>query len=580
MTLDPASSWLQYLDTVTRSAVGSVQSSRPKVPGLTLLSHAAADRIGERAPWLDHQSGRPLEISRLEPQFAPPSRGQRRPLGDPYLSRRPVILRPDHGGGYVVDRSRTRVPLAVDGQEVPSTFRIAAEALDHGVVLTLSDRVALLLHRFDPIREPDLPEGGLIGESEGIVEVRRHIQRVADLDLSVLLRGETGTGKELVAQAIHQASPRSEEPFLAVNLGAVPPSLAASELFGATKGAFTGADRQRQGFFRRAESGTLLLDEIGEAPVEIQVLLLRALETGKVSPVGSSREFPYAARILAATDAPLEQAIADERLRAPFLHRLRGYEIRLPPLRERREDIPRLMLGFLRQELEASGLDLRRLSPVDAPRPWLPADLVTRWVLYSWPGNVRQLRNLTRQLLVGNRGASGLRITPEIDEILRDDPAHVPAGEKIPNDGGTPDAGQIALDDASTAEAPSDLATPEATTPVGDQITDDATGESPAPPAAREAYRSPREVGEEELLAALRAHQFRILPTARALGVSRASLYNLIDQCSAVRKAADLSATEIEASSQRHDGDLDGMAADLEVSRKGLSRRMTELDLH
>jgi two-component system nitrogen regulation response regulator GlnG len=171
----------------------------------------------------------------------------------------------------------------------------------------------------------------------------------------VLLRGETGTGKELAARALHDAGPRRRRGFLAVNMGAVPPTLAAAELFGAARGAFTGADQKRIGYFTRADGGTLFLDEIGETPAEVQILLLRALDNREIQPVGGGDPQPVDVRLIAATDADLEGAMAAVRFRSTLLHRLSGYEIFLPQLRDRREDFGRLFLHFLSQELEATG---------------------------------------------------------------------------------------------------------------------------------------------------------------------------------------------------------------------------------
>jgi two-component system nitrogen regulation response regulator GlnG len=164
----------------------------------------------------------------------------------------------------------------------------------------------------------------------------------------VLLRGESGTGKELVAHAIHEASPRRTGPYVAVNMAAIPPSLAAAELFGATRGAFTGADHDRPGYFSRAHRGTLFLDEIGETAPEVQALLLRVLEAGEVQAVGGLEPRRVDVRVLAATDADLQGMTAMDRFRAPLLHRLMAGYLQVPALRARREDFGRLLYAFLR----------------------------------------------------------------------------------------------------------------------------------------------------------------------------------------------------------------------------------------
>ena len=195
----------------------------------------------------------------------------------------------------------------------------------------------------------------MVGESAALRQVRAHVERIADLPVPVLVRGETGTGKELVARAVHLRSPRRDGPFVSVNLGAIPRDLAAAELFGAVRGAYTGAAQDRPGFFRAARGGTLFLDEVGEAPPEVQAMLLRVLESGEMYPVGGQAPVATDVRLIAATDADLEERIRDGRFKAPLLHRLAGYEIRLPPLRERREDIGPLFVHFAREELERIG---------------------------------------------------------------------------------------------------------------------------------------------------------------------------------------------------------------------------------
>src|SRR6185369_2634420 len=204
----------------------------------------------------------------------------------------------------------------------------------------------------------------------------------------------------------------------AVNMGAIPPALAAAELFGAARGAFTGADQRRTGYFSQAHGGTLFLDEIGETPPEVQVLLLRALETGEIQPVGAEAPRRVDVRVLAATDADLEEAIAAGRFRFSLFKRQTAYEIRLPALRERREDFGQLFFSFLRQELEALGEAGRLDDPGPRGDPWLPAPLVARLAAADWPGNVRQLRNAARQIAIGNRGAAHAVLPPPLLKTL------------------------------------------------------------------------------------------------------------------------------------------------------------------
>ncbi len=509
------------------------------MPGLTLLAHPDVRRVGERRPLLELASGREERLSRLEPTFAVPGEPWRHALTDPYLSRRPLTLFPEPDGGARLTCGESPMSVVADGEPVRGERVFTEREIDRGVVLLLANRVALLLHRFQPISEPGLPGYGLVGESQPLVELRRQILQVADLEVPVLLRGETGTGKELLAKAIHQASARRHRPYLAVNMGAIPPSLAASELFGAAKGAYTGADQKRRGFFSRADSGTLFLDEIGEVPPEVQPLLLRALENGEIQPVGAEQIQAVDVRTIAATDSDLEAAIAAGRFRAPLLHRLSGYEIRIPPLRERRDDIGRLLVHFLRQELETLGEPHRLDHPGPEGRPWLPASLVARLVLFDWPGNVRQLRNIARAIAVESRGSTEVRVGPQIEKLL------VP----FPGDTRSP-----------ARAAPSPEPTP-----------------APVPRAPNR--RSPQEVTDDELVTALRAHRWEPGPTAAHLSISRASLYVLIDACPHVRKASDLEADEVERASHACSGRLAAMAEMLEVSEEALKRHIKKLNL-
>jgi two-component system nitrogen regulation response regulator GlnG len=503
------------------------------VPGLTILAHPDPQRIGERAALLALPAGRETLLSRVEPEFASPGGGPWRPLADPRLSRRPLLLAPAQDGGVWLSDAGSPTQVIAGGEPLVGSLLFSARDLASGIVLMLSNRIVLLLHRFQPQPDRDIPSFGLVGESDAILEVRRQIRQVADLELPVLLRGETGTGKELLAKAIHQASRRRDRPYYAINMGAVPASLAAAELFGAAKGSFTGADRRRRGYFSLAHGGTLFLDEIGEMPPEVQPLLLRALENGEIQPVGAEEAVRVDVRTIAATDSDLEAAIAAGRFRSPLLHRLSSYQIRLPPLRERRDDIGRLFLHFLRQELEAIGESHRLDDPGPDARPWLPAPFVARLASASWPGNVRQLRNAARQLVVDSRGFAVAQISSQINELLDTSEENPP-------------------------EAP----------PVA----------APSPPPA-ERGRSPMEVSEVELVAALRANRWHPGAAARQLGISRPSLYTLIDQCPRTRKAADLSREEIEQAAARCGGRIADIVGLLEVSEDGLKRQMKRLGL-
>ncbi len=516
--------------------------ARAKIPVLTVIYHPQIDRVGERALLHGLTESKPALVSRLIPEFSIPGQREARPLESPYLSRTPLRLsRSTRTDGLRLTLESRGSDVLLDGLEIEDEHLISAYDLQRGVVLLLASRVVLLLHLTREAAVYKADRFGLIGESDAIVRVREEIDRVADLEVPVLLRSETGTGKELVAQAIHQSSKRQRQDFLSVNLAAVPASLATAELFGSAKGAYTGSVRNQVGYFSRAHGGTLFLDEIGDAPSEVQVLLLRVLESGEVQRVGSQEAHRVDVRLIAATDADLEAAIRSGKFREPLLHRLSGYEINVPPLRERREDIGRLLVHFLRQELRGTGEEYRLGELAHSDNPWLPASIVARLTHHPWPGNVRQLRNVARQLVVANRGSAEVRISPQIERMLREAEASL-ARQRAPE--------VTALETAAAA-----------------------------PRRKPSSFRKPSEVDEEELRTALRNNRWQLKPTAQQLGISRPSLYTLIERCAQVRKAVDLDRTEIMASWQSCAGDLDAMVDELEVSKSGLRMRMTGLEL-
>lgn len=222
----------------------------------------------------------------------------------------------------------------------------------------------------------------LLGKSAAMQQVFSLIGKVAPAEGSVLIEGETGTGKELIAQAVHRESPRREGPFVPINCASIPDNLLESELFGHVRGAFTGAGEAKQGLFLSADGGTLFLDEIGEMPQGLQAKLLRAIQDRRVRPVGGTEDLAFDVRILSATNRDLRQAAAAGEFREDIFYRLATFQIQVPPLRERREDIPLLIEGFLTQHA-AQGRDLN-LAP----------EVLRALVDYSWPGNVRELRSL------------------------------------------------------------------------------------------------------------------------------------------------------------------------------------------
>jgi two-component system response regulator AtoC len=317
--------------------------------------------------------------------------------------------------------------------------------------------------------------GHLWGRTAPMRLIYRQIARVAGTAVSVLITGESGSGKEVVARTVHDLSRRRKQPFLAVNCGAISPHLIESEVFGHEKGSFTGADRQHQGFFERANGGTLFLDEITEMPASLQVKLLRVLETGLFMRVGSTEQLEADVRIIAATNRVPEQAVAQGMLREDLLYRLNVFPITLPPLRGRLEDVPLLAEHFLTAISQREG----------QPKRFTPAALAGLQA-YRWPGNVRELRNVVQRVYVMTEGS---QIT---DEWL---PRNQPASE-------APNSVAGGLDELPPAGAPAAAAV---TLPIGTSLA--------------EAERA-------LILATLAHHNQQRERTAAVLGISLKTLYN------------------------------------------------------
>ena len=302
-----------------------------------------------------------------------------------------VDLLSNQAGTFLV----SRLPLRDDSGQVIGAFGMVLLDQPETTMQPLMTKFARLQRELDSARQqlaaqrrPKHSIASFIGSSAAAVEVKRQARRVAQTDSTVLLLGETGTGKELLAHGIHAASARAGKPFVAVNIAAVPESLLEAEFFGVAPGAYTGADRKgRDGKFMAANGGTLLLDEIGDMPLALQSKLLRVLQEQEVEPLGSNRVQRIDVRVVAATSRDLPAMVADGRFRADLYYRLNVLPIRLPPLRERLDDLEALVEALAEDISRRSGLAHKSLRP-DA------LDLLAR---HAWPGNIRELRNVLEQ---------------------------------------------------------------------------------------------------------------------------------------------------------------------------------------
>lgn len=279
---------------------------------------------------------------------------------------------PDHDDVEFLCQVATQIAYAIAHVQAYEEIDLLRRQLAHQNAYLVEE--IKLTHNFGPI----------VGESHALRKTLSQAKAVGPTSTTVLITGETGTGKELLARAIHELSPRRNKPFIRVNCAAIPTGLVESELFGHERGAFTGADQRRIGRFELADGGTLFLDEIGELPVEVQVKLLHVLENEEIDRVGGTHSVPVDVRIVAATNIDLLSAIEEGRFRSDLYHRLRVFPLVLPPLRERPDDIPLIARHFL----ERCRVKLKR------PLLELSESTIKRLLRYSWPGNVRELQNV------------------------------------------------------------------------------------------------------------------------------------------------------------------------------------------
>jgi two-component system nitrogen regulation response regulator GlnG len=335
-------------------------------------------------------------------------------------SREPAVIvtdirMPGMDGLELLDRINSQHPqLPVIIMTAHSDLDSAVSAYKGGAFeylpkpFDVDDAVALVTRALEarsqqPVAVASGDEGGtpeIIGKAPSMQEVFRAIGRLSQSNATVLINGESGTGKELVALALHRHSVRADKPFVALNMAAIPRDLLESELFGHERGAFTGAQSRRVGRFEQANGGTLMLDEIGDMPAELQTRLLRVLADGEFYPVGAHTPKKVDVRIIAATHQDLETLVRDGRFREDLFHRLNVIRIHIPALRERREDIPLLMRHFLALAATELDVEAKTLSP----------EVVAALSALDWPGNVRQLENLCRWLTVMAPGQE-IRVT-------------------------------------------------------------------------------------------------------------------------------------------------------------------------
>jgi len=482
---------------------------------LTIIFHPDTSRIGHRTV-LPRQTGNgPTILGRYGPAFSGPDGQDPLPLDDRHISRSALQFIIVQGKRLTISRMEKSSRCRVGSGELHDSVELEWEQLRTGIPLLLSHRIVLLL-RLGHSRVSATTGTGcdtlLRGSSTWMAGIREQVVRVAESDLDVLVRGETGTGKELVAAAIHHASRRSAAPMVSVNMAAIPGDLAAAALFGSARGAFTGADRTLPGYFEQAQGGTLFLDEIGDTSAQVQPQLLRALQQREIQAVGGVIR-RVDVRVISATDAALEGENCDFKL--ALRHRLGACEILLPPLREHPEDIGELLLYFLQES--AAGIGRSELLPhaqSSAINTAAWAVLFFNFLCYRWPGNVRELANFAQQVVLASEQV------PTLNENLQAALVRPP---------GNPFA------------APAQL-----------------------PP------RKMQDISEELFDQTMVGNGCEPLRVARQLGVSRTAVYRRIAESRAFRLASEIPSDELQRVLTAHGDDSVAVARQLRVSINSL----------
>lgn len=497
-------------DATLTSPLSPSPHGAPALLCVTIVWHPDRARIGEQTI----ATTATLELARYLPLFQRPG-GVAAGLGFSGISRESTHITRGSDDSVTVRAPATRMVVELNGVELYDQAVLSRREIEDGALLGLGRAVLVCLHWMRGLPR-DNPVPGLVGVGAAALAVRDLIRQAAASDAPVLLTGPTGSGKEVVANAIHVLSARRHGPLVTVNMATLSESLAPADLFGAAKGAYTGAQTVRRGYFAEARNGTLFLDEIGNAPASVQPMLLRVLESGDYRPLGAAADAHNEARVIAATDQDVFAGTFNQAL----LRRLEALTIDLPPLCKRREDFGVLLLRML----EAEGDDVV-----------LPFALVSGLANAEWPGNVRQLRNVAQRCVLALRCGAEL----DLDSLLgkRDEPRPAAGAREVPD----------------AVELP-----------------------GPSPGAAR---RKPSKLSEQDVLAALDKHGWVIAVAAQELGISRPSMYKLIETCGLVRQVETIPPEELRAAFERSGGNLDVCAAALRTPGEALRRRLRALGL-
>lgn len=500
--------------TLTSPLSDSTENDAPLL-GLTIAWHPDPDRIGEQ--FISTAGTGELALSRYLPLFAKPEKDGLA-LGHGGISREPVHLVRDDDGGIDIRPPTSRMVLELNGREIQAATRVTREQIEAGVILGLGRTVLICLHWMHCLPKNN-PVPGFLGVGNAAIKARDQIRQAALGEGSVLLLGETGTGKEVAACAIHALGKRAGAPLVTVNMAALNESLAAADLFGAVKGSYTGAHTARNGFFAEAENATLFLDEIGNTPANVQPMLLRVLENGEYRPLGAQRVQHSTARLIAATD----QDLYADSFNQALLRRLESFVIHVPPLRARREDIGLIMVSMMHAS-----------AALGSSHVVLPTSLVGQFLNHDWPGNVRQLAHTLKRAL----SALQMGEAPAFSSLVDVSPP------RVTNSG----------------------------RPVMEAVT---TGKA-TPPVPRKKIA---DINEQDVLRAMENQHWYIQGAAQELGISRPSMYKLLDTHSQIRRPEKIAVDEIRQALETSAGDVEQSAAMLKTPTEALRRHLRGLGL-
>ncbi|MFT4705330.1 MAG: DNA-binding NtrC family response regulator [Bradymonadia bacterium] len=485
-----------------------------------ILTHIDVTRCGEFAVLASPET----TVARLSPLFVGGgARAVPRGLADLYLSRQGELTITRTSDGVELQSLKDRSAMFVNGRPLEGCAILGRDQLRSGILLELGRRATLWLTEMD--EAPDVTEKwGIRGLHPSVRALRKQILVAASSD-SALIVGEPGSGKELVAAAYHAERCPNESPYLALNLASLTDELAASTLFGHTKGAFTGAAADRRGLFVDAADGAVFLDEIGACSLGVQASMLRLLEEREVMPIGAPRSVPFNASVVAATDSDLADAIARGDFRALLYYRLAKSTLDVPPLRMRTFDIPLLFLHFAEQfSVRTFGVSLRRDK-----RPWLLPAQVRTLLAYQWPGNIRELRNVAEGVATRCWG---------------EDHASLPLLENV----------GVVLPAQSIEMKPTE-----------------------ALPAHKERADLSL-LTKANVLGALELSVFSAGSAAKALGVSRTSMYALMAK-HGIRRSNELEKVDLQGALLAYQGDVDAAALSLRISARAFKNRAGEVGM-